>query len=738
MPSQPLLLSHEQTCQYRRLLHLLNGQVAAEELKLAKKALKVCALALNEKISDLRERGQIIDSMLYPASIVAEEVGLGITSVLAAMLHSPVEKGIISIELVRQEFSPKPAELIEGLVRIAGIDTQTSSSQAETFRQLIISLATDVRVILIKLSERLFLMRTLEKEERAFQIKASWEAFNLYAPLAHRLGLYNLKSELEDLGLRYTDPENYEYIEQKLKESARKRNRFIKEFTAPIEKSLTEQGFRFEVKSRTKGIWSIWNKMRKQNVDFEEVYDVFAIRIIVDSEMKNEKSDCWRVYSLVTDLYQPNPQRLRDWISIPKTNGYESLHTTVIVPGGTWVEVQIRTRRMDEIAEKGFAAHYKYKGLRDDKGVNDWLTRVREVLETTDQDQANLVDEFKLNLYDKEVFVFTPKGDLKKYPRGATVLDFAFDIHTQVGSNCVGARVNGKNVPIRYILANGDKIEVLTSKNQKPKLDWLEYVVTTKAKARIRLSLKEEMLREAENGKEIVKRRFKNWKLEYNDDNIRLLLNHYKLKTSVDLFYRVATEAIDLAELKNLLIVPEQQQPAPKLPETTAVTTSEVFTPSQTGKQEDYLIIDEQVANLDYKLAKCCTPIFGDEIFGFVTVTEGIKIHRINCPNARQLLDRFGYRVVKARWAITDASAYFETTIRITGVDEMGVVSRLSDVISKDLKVNMRSISIESSDGLYEGTMKVLVKDKSHLDILISRLTKIKGVLTATRLQPGN
>ncbi|MFN8206487.1 MAG: TGS domain-containing protein [Bacteroidales bacterium] len=346
-------------------------------------------------------------------------------------------------------------------------------------------------------------------------------------------------------------------IETKLKESARKRNRFIKEFTTPIEKSLTEQGFKFEVKSRTKGIWSIWNKMRKQNVDFEEVYDVFAIRIIVDSEMKSEKSDCWRVYSLVTDLYQPNPQRLRDWISIPKTNGYESLHTTVIGPGGTWVEVQIRTRRMDEIAEKGFAAHYKYKGLRDDKGVNDWLSRVREVLETTDQDQANLVDEFKLNLYDKEVFVFTPKGDLKKYPRGATVLDFAFDIHTQVGSNCVGARVNGKNVPIRYVLSNGDKIEVLTSKNQKPKLDWLEYVVTTKAKARIRLSLKEEMLREAENGKEIVRRRLKNWKLEYNDDTIRLLLNHYK--TSVDLFCRVATEAIDLAELKNLLIVPEQQ-----------------------------------------------------------------------------------------------------------------------------------------------------------------------------------
>jgi GTP diphosphokinase / guanosine-3',5'-bis(diphosphate) 3'-diphosphatase len=735
--NQVLKLTPEQTCQYRHLFKILQHQIAPADLKLVRSALKLSAALIQNKVSDIPQREKLINSMLFPASIVAEDVGLGATSILAVILRVPVENEVLDLETVRNNFGLKPAELIEGLLRIAGIDTQTATSQAENFRQLIISLATDVRVILIKIAERLYLMRNLDVADRQFQLKISWEAFNLYAPLAHRLGLYNIKSELEDFGMKYTDPENYALIELKIKESAKRRNRFIKEFILPIENALTDQNFKYDIKSRTKGIWSIWNKMRKQNVDFEEIYDVFAIRIILDSEPKNEKSDCWRTYSIVADLYQPNPLRLRDWISIPKNNGYESLHTTVVVQGGVWVEVQIRTKRMDEIAEKGFAAHWKYKGGQGEKGLEDWLGRIREVLESSEQGGTNLVDEFKLNLYDKEVFVFTPKGDLKKYPRGATILDFAFDIHTQVGSSCVGARVNGKNVPIRYILSNGDKIEILTSKNQKPKLDWLEVVVTTKAKSRIRLSLKEEMLREAENGKEIIKRRLKNWKLEYNDDNMRALLNHYKLKTAVDLFYLVATEQIEPAEIKNILIPPEIQQSTIKTEPPTA-PLADVRSSQFTQKSDDFLVIDEQVANLDYKLAKCCTPIFGDEIFGFVTISEGIKIHRVNCPNARQLVDRFGYRVVRARWAKTDASAYFETSIRITGIDEMGVVSRISDVISKDLKVNMRSISIESSDGLYEGTMKVLIKDKSHLEVLLSRLTRIKGVLTAARIQTGN
>jgi len=729
--SKMLQLDPVQKSEYRKLLKLIHPVLPVQDVLRVKNAVRSLYNAV-ETLSE-HEKDEVFTGAISIASTVSEDVGLGASSVIAALFYRAVERGYMNLEQIRTDQGNKPAELIQGLLQISGLEMQTADDQAENFRQLLLTMAADVRVILIKLAERLIIMRGMNNLDLSTRLNISWEAFNLYAPLAHRLGLYNLKSELEDLAMKNTDPENYTLIDEKIKETARKRNRFIKEFTVPIEKELENHGFSFQIRSRTKAIWSIWNKMKKQQVDFEEVYDVFAIRIILDSEPKKEKEDCWRVYSIVTDLYQPNPLRLRDWISIPKSNGYESLHTTVIGPGGTWVEVQIRTRRMDEIAEKGFAAHWKYKGVKDDKNIEDWLLKIREMLGSTGQgDTTGILDEFRMNPLNKEVFVFTPKGDLKKFPKGATILDFAFDIHSQVGSNCVGAKVNGKNVPIRYVLQNGDRIEIIQSKAQKPKTDWLNYVVTSKAKSRIKQYLKEEIVKEAENGKEILMRRFKNWKIEYSDENIRKLLTAYKLKTAADLYYRISTEQVDLGEIKEMLTT--TSQPAEnKIPQPDESPAQEAPTPSL-SHTDDFLLIDEKLENIDYKLAKCCTPIFGDEIFGFVTVNDGIKIHRINCPNARQLLERYGYRVVKAKWANPDSDAYFETVLRITGVDEIGVVNRLTDVISRDLKVNMRSISLESGDGLYEGTLRVLVKDKNHMEVLIHKLLKVKGVLSAVRL----
>ena len=723
-------LNSLQLSEYRSLLRILRSGFSEGEITKIKQVVRYLHQVIQEQPNDIIEKA--FDQALSIASVVAGDIGLGTHSVIAALLFKASELRILSERDVKMLGGDKCAELVEGLIRISSVEMQPSSGQAENFRQLLLALAADIRIILVKLAERLVVMRFMDKEELSFRLRIAWEAFNLYAPLAHRLGLYNLKSEMEDIAMKHSDPENYFLIEQRLRETARKRTRFIREFIAPIENELKAQGFRFEIKSRTKSVWSIWNKMKKQQVGFDEIYDVFAIRIIIDSESKNEKSDCWRVYSIVTDLYQPNPQRLRDWISVPKSNGYESLHTTVIGPGGTWVEVQIRTRRMDEIAEKGFAAHWKYKGVRDDNSLDQWLGRVRELLEMPASDATEILDELQRNPLNEEVFVFTPKGDLRKFPQGATVLDFAFDIHTEVGCSCVGAKVNGKNVPIRYVLRNGDKVEILQSKAQKPKSDWLDVVVTSKAKTRIRQFLKEEVVREAEHGKELLMRRMKNWKIEYNDENIRKLLDHYKLKTSSDLFYRISVHELDLADIKNILThrevdegATEQLQPA---------APSETITVPQT-RSEDFLVIDDKIKNVDYRLAKCCSPVPGDEIFGFVTVGEGIKIHRINCPNARQLLQKYGYRVVKAHWKYPEGAGFFEAVIRITGIDELGVINKLTDVISRDLRVNMRSLSIDAKEGIYEGFVRVMVRDKNHLNELIHRLAKVKGVLTVSRVE---
>jgi GTP pyrophosphokinase len=539
-------------------------------------------------------------------------------------------------------------------------------------------------------------------------------------------------SEMEDISMAILEHEEYNSIAEKLKASNQRRNRFIKEFIKPLQEDLERERFRAEIKSRPKAISSIWRKMKKQKVEFEEVYDKFAIRIIIDTPLKKEKADCWKVYSIITDHYQPNPERLRDWISAPKSNGYESLHTTVVVPGGEWVEVQIRTARMNEIAEKGLAAHWKYKGIKGQAGIDRWIQRVRETLENTEMDASILLEDLKLSQFSKEIFVFTPNGDLKKFPENATVLDFAFDIHTDVGASCAGARVNGKNVPIRYPLKNGDKVEILRSKNQKPKMDWLNVVVTSKAKGKIKLALKEAKLKEAEHGKEILKRRFRNWKIEFDDSSIRKVIQHFKYRDAIDLYFDVATERVELLQIKELLTSSEKALEVK--PERIEEATVDRLIKTASRESGDFLVIDEELANIDYKFAPCCNPILGDAIFGFVTISSGISIHRTNCPNAQQMLSRYGYRVVKARWNSNDQGASFPVTLRITGMDDLGIVSNISDVISRDLQVNMRSISIDSNDGMFDGSITLFVKDTQHLEALIRKLKKVKGILNIKRL----
>ena len=665
------------------------------------------------------------------ARMAVKELGLDALGVSASLVFHCVDHRRIPAQQVKKVLGERTASIVEELVRIGNLDTTTSHGQAENMRNLILTLASDFRVILVKIAERLHLMRQMDALSEEERITYALEARFIYSPLAHRLGLYNVMSEMEDIAMSILEKDAYDTIVQKLKASKSRRDRFVREFIQPIREQLEKEHFKVEIRGRPKSVSSIWRKMQKQKVDFEEVYDKFAIRVIIDTPMKKEKADCWRAYSVITDHYQPNPERLRDWISAPKSNGYESLHTTVVVPGGEWVEVQIRTRRMNEIAEKGLAAHWKYKGIRGQKGIDQWIEKVRETLESTDMDAANLMEDLKLSQYSKEIFVFTPQGDLKKFPENATVLDFAFDIHTEVGATCVGAKVNGKNVPIRYTLKNGDKVEILRSKNQKPKMDWLNFVVTSKAKGKIKQALKEQKLKESENGKEILKRRFRNWKLEFDDSSIRKIIRHYKYRDAIDLYYDVATEKIDLLQIKEFLTSSEKSS-EPK-PEPIDELALEKLVSSASQETGDFLVIDEKLANVEYKLAPCCNPIHGDAIFGFVTISSGITIHRMNCPNAQQLLSRYGYRVVRARWSKAGKDTFFPVSLQVTGLDDLGIVSNISDVISKDLQVNMRSISIESHDGMFEGSITLFVKDKQHLEALIRKLKKVKGVLNIRR-----
>jgi GTP pyrophosphokinase len=649
---------------------------------------------------------------------------------VCALLHDTVEDTYISLEDIEKNFGKKEASIIDGLTKISGVFDQGSSLQAENFRKMLLTLSDDVRVILIKLADRLHNMRTLDSMTREKQLKIASETAYLYAPLAHRLGLYSIKTELEDLAMKYTDSEVYEDINSKLQETKRERTKFINEFSEPIIKELTEQGLSFDIKGRSKSIFSIWTKMKKQQVSFEEIYDLFAIRIIVDSNEEEEKAVCWRVYSIVTDYYHPNPDRLRDWISTPKANGYESLHTTVMGPNGKWVEVQIRSRRMDEIAEKGFAAHWRYKESGAETALDEWIKKIRELLENPESDALDFIDDFKLNLFSDEIYVFTPEGDLRTLPGNATALDFAFEIHTDLGCRCIGAKVNHKLVPLSHHLHSGDQVEILTSSKQKPKEDWLNFVVTAKAKSKIKSALKEDKKKIGVEGKEILQRKFRHLKLTFNTGNINELMAYYKIASPTELYYRIAEGILDIQDLKEF--IHDKGAIKPKAPHPVETKSLEQMVKSIRGSS-DMLIIGENMDRIDYKLSPCCSPIPGDDVFGFITVSEGIKIHRVNCPNAIQLMSNFAYRIVKAKWMGQQKIAFL-AGIRITGIDEVGVVNKISKVISSELKVNMRSIKIDTDDGIFEGTIMLFVHDTEHLTKLIKKLKEIHGILTVNRI----
>ncbi|MFC3197527.1 RelA/SpoT family protein [Parapedobacter deserti] len=717
---------------YRALLRVCKPTLQRGDKQMIRKAFD---MALESHKEMRRKSGEpYIYHPVAVAQIAAEEIGLGTTSIVCALLHDVVEDTDITLDDIEREFGKKVARIIDGLTKISGIFDPNSSMQAENFRKMLLTLADDVRVILIKLADRLHNMRTMDFMPRDKQLKIASETSYLYAPLAHRLGLYAIKSELEDLSMKYTDPDTYKFIARKLNEKKAERERFIHNFVEPIKEILHEQGIDAKVFGRPKSIYSIWNKMRKKSIPFEEVYDLFAIRIIIDTAQETEKADSWKAYSIVTDLYRPNPDRLRDWISSPKANGYESLHTTVMGPKGQWVEVQIRTVRMNEIAEKGFAAHWKYKESNSDSGLDQWIQKVREILSNPEPNALDFIDDFKMNLFSDEIFIFTPKGALIQLPNGATALDFAFEIHSDLGASCIGAKVNHKLVPLSHKLQNGDQVEIITSSKQTPKDDWLGFVVTAKAKSKIKSALKEEKRRVAEDGKEILERKLKSLKITYNTENINKLTMFFKYPSSQDLFYNVAKGAIDIKSLKEFALREKSSDHQ----------NGQQFNSHISGlvdkiNKKDYetLLIGDDLQKIDYTLSPCCNPIPGDDVFGFITVNEGIKIHRTNCPNAAKLMASYGYRIVKAKWTSQKELAFL-TGLHIVGIDDVGLVNKLTKVISHDFKVNIRSITISSNDGIFEGSIMIFVNDTAHLENLIKHLKQIKGITGITRFDSDN
>lgn len=714
---------------YRKLLKSIKRKITPEERKNIRKAFD---LALKSHASMRRKSGEpYIYHPIAVAQICAEEMGLGDTSVICALLHDTVEDTDITLRDIEKLFGKKIATIIDGLTKISTVLDKNQSIQAENFRKVLLAMAQDVRVILIKIADRLHNMRTLEHMSREQQIKIASETLFLYAPLAHRLGLNAIKTELEDLGLKYTNPEAYNEIAEKLKETEEERKKYIHKFILPVKKALEEKGFKFKIFGRPKSIYSIYNKMVKKHVTFEEIYDIFAIRIVVDSEPENEKSDCWEIYSIVTDIYHPFPDRLRDWISTPKSNGYESLHATVMGPEGKWVEVQIRTTRMDELAEKGYAAHWKYKESSQEREskLEEWLRKVREALENPDPDALEFINDFKLNLFSDEIYVFTPKGDMKTLPANATALDFAFEIHTKVGEHAIGAKVNQKLVPLSHPLQSGDQVEILTSAKQKPNEDWLKFVVTARAKSKIKAALKEQRKQVAEQGKEILKKKLQKADLPYESEIINEMVSFFKLPNTMELYYRVAVENIDLPELKNFKKYKESKNKKSTLQQNEKIETLV----TRTRGKGDLLVIGDKMEQLDYKLSPCCNPIPGDDVFGFITTDEGIKIHRVNCPNAVHLLSNYAYRVVKAKW-VNEHLLSFLAGIKVKGIDKLGLVNEITKVISNEHQVNMRSIKFDTEDGLFEGEITVYVYDTKHLNRLIKNLKKVEGVTSVYRM----
>jgi len=710
------------------LLNSCNTELSKEDRKILKQAFDIACDF--HKGKTLPNGDPYILHHLNVAITAMKEIGLGPTSAVCSLLHGEEMKSEKMLGKIKNEFGDQVAEILEGFNKISGLRTERISYQSEAFSTLFLSLVNDIRVILIKLAHRLNDIRNLDHlgdKAGAFVNEIKY----LYSPIAHRLGLYNVKTEFEERVMQYENPDIYYSIQRKIRETKKKREVYIQEFIRPVNRALYEQGFKFDIKWRTKSIPSIYAKMKRQNVEFEEVFDLFAIRIIIDTPLKKEKEACWKVYSIVTNLYQPNPKRLRDWITTPKASGYESLHTTVLGKNNKWVEVQIRTKRMDEVAEKGTAAHWQYKGVMKKKDTEDWLSQVRDILENPDQIIHDDLYRSASNHTDK-IFVFTPKGDLKQLKAGATVLDFAYEIHTQVGATCKGARVNNRIVPIRYALQNGDKVDIITSKNQKPKLDWLAFVVTEKARTRIKRQLKEEKYAEAEAGKEMLLRKLKHWKIKSSEDLINVLVRHYKLETAVDLYYLIAENKIEMSLIKKQLIEFIEADNMPKNQENVEVKTEEKEKQLET---QDIIYIGENLKNMNYRLAKCCNPIPGDLVFGFVTTMGGLTIHRQSCPNAKNLISRFPYRVMTVKWIKSEEKVFSITNLKITGTDELGVVSAITRTITDDLRVNMRSINFRKKGKHFEGRVSVMVKDHEHLDQLIAKLNQVNGVEKIVRVK---
>ena len=672
---------------------------------------------------------------LQTALIAVEEIGLRRDAVMAIMLHNSVENGFTSVDEVKVHYGEAVARILHGLQRIGDLYKKNPVVESENFRNLLISFAEDMRVILIMIANRVNLMRQIKDNDNdEARRKVAEEAAYLYAPLAHKLGLYKLKSELEDLSLKYLEHDAYYMIREKLNATKQTRDNYIANFIKPVEEKLLQQGLHFHIKGRTKSIHSIWQKMKKQKCAFEGIYDLFAIRIILDSPIELEKMQCWQAYSIVTDMYQPNPKRLRDWLSVPKSNGYESLHITVLGPEKKWVEVQIRTERMDEIAERGVAAHWRYKGVKGETGLDEWLNNIRNILETSDDMQV--MDQFKMDLYEDEVFVFTPKGDLFKFPKGATVLDFAYHIHSKIGNTCTGARINNKVVTFREPLHSGDQVEIMTASVQKPKQEWLNIVKTSRAKAKIRLALKETQVKEGLFAKEMIERKFKNRKIELEESLMTRLIKKLRFKETSDFYRQIASGELDVntviekyleLQVKEQHIIGDNMAQSADGFSLQGNTDKNVDHPS-----DDVLVIDQNLKGIDFQLAKCCQPIYGDEVFGFVTAGGGIKIHRCDCPNAPELRKRFGYRIVKARWSGKGSSKY-SITLHVVGNDDIGIVNNLTSIISREEKLTLRSISIDSHDGLFSGNLVVMLDDTSKLEALIKKLKAVKGVLNVTR-----
>lgn len=671
---------------------------------------------------------------LMTAKVAVGDIGLRRDSLLAIMLYESVLRGHYDTTLARKDFGEGVATILQGLVRVQELYSKTPIVESENFRNLLLSFAEDMRVVLIMIADRVCLMRQIrDTPNKEAQHEVAEEASYLYAPLAHKLGLYQLKSELEDLSLKYLEHDAYYLIKEKLNATKRSRDAYIERFIGPVSKHLTEAGLKFHIKGRTKSIHSIWQKMKKQKCGVDGIYDLFAIRIILDSPLEKEKMQCWQAYSIVTDMYQPNPKRLRDWISVPKSNGYECLHITVLGPEQKWVEVQIRTERMDEVAEHGLAAHWRYKGVKaDGGGMEEWLASIRTALEAGDN--LEVMDQFKLDLYEDEVYAFTPKGDLLKFPKGATVLDFAYHIHSRVGDTCVGGKVNGKNVSFRTPLHSGDTVEILTASNQTPKPEWLRILVTSRARAKLRLSLKETRQKQGLYAKELLERRLKNKKLDYDEATVAHLIRKMGFKEQSDFYHQIAEGRLDPTRvLDEYQALVDQSQVKER--EAESAENFEYAHPATTEakKNEDVLIIDKSLKGIDFSLARCCHPIYGDKVFGFVTVNGGIKIHRADCPNAAEMQRRFGYRIVRAQWS-GKGSSHYDITLRVIGNDDIGIVSNITNIISKDEKIVMRSINIDSHDGLFSGNLVVQLDDKSKLNLLIKKLRTVKGVKQVIRL----